>query len=78
MSCAQTMESNTATTTTPTRSAGSGSRTHKIWSNMHDVCNLLRIPSGTFVGDDDQHFQHVQFKAGQRIHTAGQPFDMVS
>lgn len=77
MSVAQTLDGNTATTTSPARSAGSGSRTHKIWSNMHDVCNLLRIPSGTFVGDDDQHFQHVQFKAGQRIHTAGQPFDML-
>jgi CRP/FNR family transcriptional regulator, anaerobic regulatory protein len=62
-------------------SAASGSvvptahRQAKLWSNLKEVCDLVRIP--TAVTNDDFHFQHVQFKAGQRIHTIGQPFDML-
>lgn len=50
-------------------------RQAKLWSNLKEVCDLVRIPST--VTNDDFHFQHVQFKAGQRIHTIGQPFDML-
>ena len=52
-------------------------RAGKLWSNLKDVCDLLRIPTGSTLVDDDFLFQHVQFKAGQRIHTVGQPFDML-
>ena len=52
-------------------------RAGKLWSNLKDVCDLLRIPIGATVNDDDFLFQHVQFKAGQRVHTVGQPFDML-
>jgi len=45
----------------------------KLWSNLKEVCDLLRIP--VHAGGDDFLFQHVQFKTGQRIHTIGQPFD---
>lgn len=53
-------------------------RTGKLWSNLAEVCELLRIPSYSSTAyDPDLVFQHVQFKAGQRIHTIGQPFDML-
>ena len=52
-------------------------RTGKLWSNLAEVCDLLRIPSYASALDPDLVFQHVQFKAGQRIHTIGQPFDML-
>ncbi|HYD82067.1 MAG TPA: helix-turn-helix domain-containing protein [Paucimonas sp.] len=55
--------------------AAAAHRQAKLWSNLKEVCDLLRIPSA--VTNDDFHFQHVQFKAGQRIHTIGQPFDML-
>lgn len=47
----------------------------KLWSNLKDVCDLLRIPVSP-AGDEVQ-FQHVQYKSGQRIHTIGQSFDML-
>ena len=50
-------------------------RQAKLWSDLKEVCDLLRIPAAAT--SDDYHFQHVQFKAGQRIHTIGQPFDML-
>jgi len=46
-----------------------------LWSNLKELCDLLRIPSATSVSDEEFLFQHVQFKTGQRIHTIGQPFD---
>ncbi|MDB5763037.1 MAG: Transcriptional regulator [Herminiimonas sp.] len=49
----------------------------KLWSNLNEVCDLLRIPSGLVGTDADCLFQHVQFKAGQRIYTLGQPFEML-
>ena len=52
-------------------------RTGKLWSTLKDVCDLLRIPASTGMQDQDTLFQHVQFKAGQRIHTIGQPFDVL-
>lgn len=50
-------------------------RQGKLWSNLKEVCELLRIPSTYPATDDELLFQHVQFKSGQRIHTIGQPFD---
>jgi CRP/FNR family transcriptional regulator len=52
-------------------------RQGKLWSNLKEVCDLLRISVGSSVADEDFLFQHVQFKAGQRIHTIGQTFDML-
>jgi CRP/FNR family transcriptional regulator len=47
----------------------------KLWSSLKELCELLKI--ATSVGNDDFQFQHMQFRAGQRIHTIGQPFDML-
>jgi CRP/FNR family transcriptional regulator len=52
-------------------------RAGKLWSSLQDVCDLLRISAGSSVEDEDMLFQHVQFKTGQRIHSVGQPFDML-
>lgn len=50
-------------------------RQAKLWSSLAEVCEMLRIPACNVT--DEVQFQHVQFKAGQRIHTIGQPFDML-
>lgn len=51
-------------------------RTHgSLWSNLRQVCELLSIPSPNFADEDEILFQHVRFKAGQRIHRTGQNFD---
>jgi CRP/FNR family transcriptional regulator, anaerobic regulatory protein len=50
-------------------------RQGKLWSSLKELCEILRIPSVPAVNDEEFLFQHVQFKAGQRIHTIGQPFD---
>jgi CRP/FNR family transcriptional regulator len=50
-------------------------RQGKLWSNLKELCELLRIPTASSVNDEEFLFQHVQFKTGQRIHTIGQPFD---
>ncbi len=50
-------------------------RQGKLWSNLKELCELLRIPAAPAVNDEEFLFQHVQFKTGQRIHTIGQPFD---
>ncbi|MBC7503244.1 MAG: helix-turn-helix domain-containing protein [Herminiimonas sp.] len=50
-------------------------RQGKLWSNLKELCDVLRIPSATLIADEELLFQHVQFKTGQRIHTIGQPFD---
>ncbi|HZW21224.1 Crp/Fnr family transcriptional regulator [Noviherbaspirillum sp.] len=60
---------------TPSPAGASWQRQAKLWSNLKEVCDLLRIPAKLAV--DDFQFQHMQFKAGQRIHTIGQPFDML-
>ncbi|MDB5764662.1 MAG: cyclic nucleotide-binding protein [Herminiimonas sp.] len=52
-------------------------RTGKLWSSLSDVCKILRIAHRSPLADDGFSFQHVQFKEGQRIHTAGQPFNML-
>lgn len=51
-------------------------RAGQLWSNLADVCSLLGVtPTAAAMAADDVVFQHVQFKAGQRIFTIGQPFD---
>jgi CRP/FNR family transcriptional regulator len=50
-------------------------RQGKLWSNLKELCEVLRIPPVSSLADDELLFQHVQFKTGQRIHTIGQPFD---
>lgn len=79
MSATHTLEMNPAPIlSAPRSSIESGwQRAGKLWSNLKDVCDLMRIPAGATLADDDFLFQHVQFKAGQRIHTVGQPFDML-
>lgn len=50
-------------------------RQGKLWSNLKELCEILRIPSAAIHTDEELLFQHVQFKTGQRVHTIGQPFD---
>lgn len=50
-------------------------RQGKLWSNLKELCDLLRIPAAPSINDEEFLFQHVQFKTGQRIHTIGQTFD---
>ena len=50
-------------------------RQGKLWSNLKELCDLLRIPVAISINDEEFLFQHVQFKTGQRIHTIGQAFD---
>lgn len=53
-----------------------GWRCHgNLWSNLREICELLRIPAPAASADEEALFQHVRFKAGQRIHTIGQSFD---
>lgn len=47
----------------------------KLWSNLAEVCQLLRISAPKVLPEDDVQFQHLRFKAGQRVHTIGQDFD---
>lgn len=46
-----------------------------LWSTLHDVCELLHIPTPVSANSEDGLFQHVRYKAGQRIHTIGQHFE---
>jgi CRP/FNR family transcriptional regulator len=55
--------------------AAAWQRQAKLWSSLKEVCELLRIP--VTLQQDDFQFQHMQFKTGQRVHTIGQPFDML-
>jgi CRP/FNR family transcriptional regulator len=50
-------------------------RQAKLWSNLGEVCDLLRIVATVSVKNDAILFQHVQFKSGQRVYTTGQAFD---
>lgn len=47
----------------------------KLWSNLREVCDLLHMPFPSASTGEEILFQHVRFKAGQRIHTIGQSFD---
>jgi CRP/FNR family transcriptional regulator len=46
-----------------------------LWSNLRQVCDLLTIQAPVSADEEDTLFQHVRFKAGQRIHRIGQAFD---
>ncbi|WP_229490153.1 Crp/Fnr family transcriptional regulator [Pseudoduganella namucuonensis] len=61
----------------PTGHEAGRQRQGRLWSNLKEVCDLLHIPSFNIAQTDELLFQHVQFKTGQRIHTIGQPFDML-
>ncbi len=50
-------------------------RQGKLWSNLKELCEALRIPTTPSVAEEELLFQHVQFKTGQRIYTIGQSFD---
>jgi len=54
-------------------------RQSKLWSNLKEVCDLLRIQPAlnSSIANEEILFQHVQFKAGQRIYTTDQTFDML-
>lgn len=67
-------ESTSSTMHSPSMEAG-WQRQGKLWSNLKELCEVLRIPSAAIHTDEELLFQHVQFKTGQRIHTIGQPFD---
>jgi CRP/FNR family transcriptional regulator len=76
MQPSETKSASIPTGTTPV--AGSGRQRHrKLWSTLKEVCDQLTITAPASVLDEVTLFQHVQFKAGQRIHTIGQPFDML-
>ena len=47
----------------------------KLWSNLKDICDLLNIAIAPPITKEELLFQHIQFKAGQRIHTIGQTFE---
>ncbi|MYN05453.1 helix-turn-helix domain-containing protein [Pseudoduganella sp. DS3] len=51
-------------------------RQGRLWSNLKEVCDLLHLPPIS-INSEELLFQHVQFKTGQRVHTIGQPFDML-
>jgi CRP/FNR family transcriptional regulator len=59
----------------PSSAEAGWQRQGKLWSNLKELCEVLRIPATPSVADEELLFQHVQFKTGQRIHTIGQAFD---
>lgn len=65
----------TSAAASSSQTRGAWQRQAKLWSSLQEVCDLLGVQGR--VMNDDLQFQHVQFKAGQRIHTIGQPFDML-
>jgi len=53
-----------------------GWRCHgNLWSNLREVCELLHVNAPLSAPEEEVLFQHVRFKAGQRVHTIGQNFD---
>ncbi|MFZ6679994.1 helix-turn-helix domain-containing protein [Undibacterium sp. Tian12W] len=73
---ANSLPSAASKTAFPAISNEAGWRCHgNLWSNLREVCELLRIPTPAASADEEVLFQHVRFKAGQRIHTIGQDFD---
>ena len=41
-------------------------RQGKLWSNLKELCELLRIPATSSVNDEEFLFQHVQFKTDRK------------
>lgn len=52
-------------------------RQGKLWSNLKEICDLLRIQiaQNSSITNEEVLFQHMKFKTGQRIYTIGQPFE---
>ena len=48
---------------------------NKLWSSLAEVGEFLNIPNTLAFQRENASFQHIHFKAGQRIHTLGQTFD---
>lgn len=46
-----------------------------LWSNLQDVCALLKIQFHSGNNSKEMLFQHVRYKAGQKIHKVGQHFE---
>jgi CRP/FNR family transcriptional regulator, anaerobic regulatory protein len=46
-------------------------------SGLTDVCDLLHVSGSFFSGMSEVAFQHVRLKAGKRLFTIGQNFDML-
>jgi CRP/FNR family transcriptional regulator, anaerobic regulatory protein len=47
------------------------------WSSLTDVCDLLHVSGSFSAGTSEAAFQHIRLKAGQRLFTIGQNFDML-
>ena len=47
----------------------------KLWSNLEEIGEVLHIPLPQTLFHEDDHFQHVNYRAGQRIFTLAQKFD---
>ncbi|MBY0572598.1 MAG: helix-turn-helix domain-containing protein [Undibacterium sp.] len=63
--CATSLESHRAIEVAP----------NKLWSNLTQICELLEIPAPPNAPENERLFQHLRFKAGQRIHCIGQAFE---
>jgi CRP/FNR family transcriptional regulator len=59
----------------PVVQPGSTGRGRKLRSSVQDICELLGMSEFDVPVDANVVFQHAQFKAGQRVHMAGQKFD---
>jgi CRP/FNR family transcriptional regulator, anaerobic regulatory protein len=62
---------------TPYVKSAEGHQRAGHWSSLTDVCNLLHVPCSFSAGTSEVSFQHVRLKAGQRLFTTGQSFDML-
>ncbi len=70
-------ETHPVSSTAPSAMEAGRQRQGRLWSNLKEMCDLLRIPAASSIAADKILFQNVQFKSGQRIHTIGQPFNML-
>ncbi len=48
---------------------------NKLWSTLAEIGEFLHVPATQAMVRENVMFQHIYFKAGQRIHTLGQAFD---
>ncbi|MDQ9172398.1 helix-turn-helix domain-containing protein [Oxalobacteraceae bacterium R-40] len=71
-------ESRIAPSVTINQPVAGRQRAGQLWSSLADVCNLLQItPTAAATAASDVVFQHIQLKAGQRLFTIGQAFDVI-
>lgn len=47
----------------------------KLWSHVSEIGDFLRVQLSSNLGDQDDRFQHINYKAGQHIYLLGQPFE---